>query len=106
MYKDIAPRDFIENQSDDAGWQLLDVREDWERDIARVPGSVCIPMGEIPARIGELDAGKPIAVLCHSGVRSARVAAFLADRGFRTVANIAGGIDAWSTDVDADVPRY
>lgn len=106
MYKDIAPRDFVEHQAGDAGWQLLDVREDWECDIARVPDSISIPMGEIPARIGELDPGKPIAVLCHSGVRSARVAAFLADRGFETVANIAGGIDAWSTDVDAGIPRY
>jgi rhodanese-related sulfurtransferase len=67
---------------------------------------VAIPMNEIPARIGELDTGRPIACLCHHGARSQRVAMFLAQNGFTRVANIAGGIDAWSAERDEGVPRY
>jgi rhodanese-related sulfurtransferase len=63
-------------------------------------------MSEIPARLGELDAARPVACLCHHGTRSQRVASFLAQRGFGQVANIAGGIDAWSGELDGAVPRY
>jgi rhodanese-related sulfurtransferase len=89
---------------------LLDVREPWERHIASVPPEgfsvVSIPMGEIPSRLAELDVNQPLACLCHHGVRSQHVARFLAGRGFAVLANIAGGIDAWSTQRDAMVPRY
>ena len=63
-------------------------------------------MAEIPSRQTELDADKPVAVLCHSGGRSAKVADFLAGLGFSRVANIAGGIDAWAQEVDNSLPRY
>jgi rhodanese-related sulfurtransferase len=85
---------------------LLDVREAWEYAHAHLPGSVHIPMGEIPARHGELPAEGPIVVLCHHGVRSLQVAHFLEQRGFAGVYNLRGGIDAWSLEVDPDVPRY
>ncbi len=87
-------------------WQLLDVRETWEVELANVVGAVHIPMAEVPHRHQELKRDRPLAVLCHSGVRSARVAAYLLEIGFNTVANIAGGIDAWSQEVDSSVPRY
>ncbi len=87
-------------------WQLLDVREPWEVDLARVDGTRNIPMGELPARLAELDREQPIAVLCHSGGRSARVAALLAQQGFVRIANVTGGIDAWSVEVDSSIPRY
>jgi rhodanese-related sulfurtransferase len=92
----------------DAGelWQLLDVRESWEIELASLENSVNIPLAEIPSRIVELDDAKPIAVLCHAGVRSATAANFLAQQGFVRVANITGGIDAWSVSVDSTVPRY
>lgn len=106
MYEDIGPSEYLERKEDDSGWQLLDVREDWEREIASVDESLHIPMAEIPDRLGELDASRPIAVICHSGVRSARVAGFLSSQGFDSVVNIAGGIDAWSTDIDNELPRY
>ncbi len=85
---------------------LLDCREalDWSR--ARIEGAVHIPMGEIPARLDELDATREIVVFCHHGIRSAQVAAFLRQRGFASVRNMAGGIDAWSTQVDPSIPRY
>jgi len=106
MYDDITPREFVQRRSDDPSWQLLDVREAWERDAAHVEGTINLPMGEVAGRTGELDAKKPVAVLCHSGGRSAQVAAFLSQQGFGTVANVTGGIDAWSQEVDDTVPRY
>jgi rhodanese-related sulfurtransferase len=89
---------------------LLDVREPWELQTASVVPQgftlVAIPMNEIPARLAELDAGQRIACLCHHGARSQRVAAFLLQSGFAEVANVAGGIDAWSAQHDPSVPRY
>jgi len=89
---------------------VLDVREPWELKTASVVPQgftlATIPMNEIPARVSELDPGQRIACLCHHGGRSQRVAAFLAQNGFDEVANIAGGIDAWSAQQDPAVPRY
>jgi rhodanese-related sulfurtransferase len=85
---------------------LLDVREHDELAIAAVAGALHIPMREIPARLEDLDAAKPLVVMCHSGGRSQRVAAFLQGNGFTNVFNLKGGIDAWSTQVDPRVPRY
>jgi len=85
---------------------LLDVREPEEVALARLPGSVHIPMGEIPGRLHELDPDAQIVVYCHHGIRSANVAAYLVQRDFTDVANLAGGIDAWSLTVDPSLPRY
>lgn len=85
---------------------LLDVREQSELDIARVDGALHIPMSEVPSRIDELDPTVALVVMCHSGVRSRRVAQYLLASGFAEVYNMAGGIDAWSQEVDANVPRY
>lgn len=99
-------------QSLPAGTQpvVLDVREPWEIQTASVQadGFVlrAIPMHEIPARLGELDAGQPVACLCHHGARSQRVALFLHQQGFGQAVNISGGIDAWSVEHDPAVPRY
>ncbi len=85
---------------------VLDVREPEEIQIAPFPGALEIPMGELPDRLGELDRDDEIVVLCHHGVRSAHVAGYLAEQGFRRVSNLAGGIDAWSLLVDGSVSRY
>ena len=90
---------------------LLDVREVPELRAASVPPQdgfelLAIPMNEVPARLQELDPGRPVACLCHHGGRSMRVAMFLAQSGFAHVANVAGGIDAWSQQRDPSVPRY
>jgi rhodanese-related sulfurtransferase len=96
-------------QDADAAAVLLDVREPWELQTASVAPAgftlVAIPMNEIPARLAELDEGQRIACLCHHGARSQRVAAFLNQNGFDQLANVAGGIDAWSSH-DPSVPRY
>ena len=89
---------------------VLDVREAVELRAASVKPEgfelVAVPMGTVPARLAELDPGRPIACLCHHGIRSQRVAAFLAGNGFAHVANIAGGIDAWSREHDPSVACY
>ena len=106
MIEDITPAEFIRRRNAGELWALLDVREAWEVDTARIDQTINIPMVEIPSRVGELDTSLPVAVLCHSGGRSAQVAKYLAQRGFDCVANIAGGIDAWSVEVDISIPRY
>jgi rhodanese-related sulfurtransferase len=89
---------------------VLDVREVRELRAASVPAQgfelLAIPMNEVPARLSEIDPDRPVACLCHHGSRSQRVAMFLAHNGFTRVANIAGGIDAWSRERDPSVPRY
>ncbi|SEL22880.1 Rhodanese-related sulfurtransferase [Variovorax sp. YR750] len=96
-------------QNADAAPVLLDVREPWELQTASVAPQgftlVAIPMNEIPGRLAELNDGQRIACLCHHGARSQRVAAFLNQNGFDQLANVAGGIDAWSSH-DPTVPRY
>lgn len=85
---------------------LLDVREPDELAIASIPWAVAIPMDEVPARIAELPKDKPIAVLCRSGARSGRVTEFLNQNGYPNAANVAGGILAWSREIDPSVPQY
>lgn len=89
---------------------VLDVREPFELNTASIKADgfelLTIPMGIVPVRLSELDQNRPIACLCHHGARSMQVASFLVARGFTQVANIAGGINAWSTEVDSTVPRY
>lgn len=89
---------------------VLDVREPWELQTASVQAQgftlLAIPMNTVPERLAELDPDQPLACLCHHGARSQRVAVFLAHNGFTQLVNIAGGIDAWSTELDPAVPRY
>ena len=85
---------------------VIDVREDWELKLASIPGVVHVPMNQLPARLGEFQRDAEMIVMCHAGGRSMRVAQFLVNQGFTDVANLAGGISAWSEAVDATVPRY
>jgi rhodanese-related sulfurtransferase len=85
---------------------LLDVREPYERRMAAIVPSLYIPMNEVPDRLAEVPRDREVVVYCHSGARSMMVAGYLEENGFPTVANLAGGIDAWSVRVDPTVPRY
>jgi adenylyltransferase/sulfurtransferase len=84
---------------------LLDVREPFEHEIANLKG-LLIPLGELPARLKELDKEREIVVYCHHGNRSRRAAEFLTRQGFRSVTNLAGGIEAWAIEIDPTMPRY
>jgi sulfur-carrier protein adenylyltransferase/sulfurtransferase len=92
----------------DAGEPLtiLDVRTEQEYEIARIPGSVLIPLHELQDRLGELDPAATIVAHCHHGGRSARAVGLLRQMGFDRAINLAGGIDEWSLAVDPSVPRY
>jgi sulfur-carrier protein adenylyltransferase/sulfurtransferase len=92
----------------DAGerFQLIDVREPFEYEIAQIDGAKLIPLGEIAERLDELEREQPIIVHCHSGMRSAQAVRLLQQRGFAKVYNLEGGIDAWSDQVDPNVPKY
>jgi len=94
---------------DDAGRErpvLLDVREPWEVQICSLPGSVHMPMGDVPARAAELDANKPVVAICHHGGRSMQVCLFLEKNGCAKVHNLTGGVDAWSRTIDPSMPVY
>jgi rhodanese-related sulfurtransferase len=82
------------------------VREPWEREAARIEPSLHIPMGDMPARLQELDAGAHLIVYCHHGVRSLNATAWLRRQGFENVQSMQGGIDSWSRRIDANVPLY
>lgn len=85
---------------------LVDVREPSEYAACRIEGSKLIPLAELPGRFGELPKDMPLVIHCHHGGRSAQAVRFLRDAGFTETRNLTGGIDAWSLDVDPNVPRY
>lgn len=86
--------------------QLLDVREPWEYQTARLENSRSIPLRELPGRLAELDPGADVVVICHHGARSMQAAMFLERQGFASVHNLAGGVDAWARSVDPAMPVY
>lgn len=87
--------------------RLVDVREPWEFATAHIEGSEPMPMREVPARAHqELSLGDRLIVVCHHGVRSLHVTAWLRNQGYQQAQSLCGGIDAWSCEVDSAVPRY
>jgi hypothetical protein len=120
MIDEIAPADFakwlthVAKEHSMERAVLLDVREPHEVQWVSVDKNtatqayhlVTIPMSQVSQRMAELDRDQPIACLCHHGVRSMQVARFLVSNGFTEVVNIAGGIDAWATQVDPSIGRY
>jgi rhodanese-related sulfurtransferase len=85
---------------------LLDVRQDWETRLCRLENAVHIPIEEIELRTDELSADDEIVVYCHQGVRSAAVADYLRQLGFKNVKNLVGGLDHWARTVDPTMRRY
>jgi sulfur-carrier protein adenylyltransferase/sulfurtransferase len=85
---------------------LVDVREPYEYDICNIPGSKLIPLGELPARLSELDSADDIVLHCKVGGRSAKALKILQEAGFRKLSNLRGGIAAWADEVDPGVPKY
>ena len=102
--------DWISSKSASGNTVVLDVREPYEVQTACVTANgfelVTLPMGSIVKKLSELDKDRPIACLCHHGSRSMQVAAYLSSQGFTHLANIEGGIHAWSSQVDPHVPTY
>lgn len=85
---------------------LLDVREPWEHQICHIADSQLMPLQTVRDHLNDLEEEQPIVCICHHGVRSLHVAAFLEKNGFCAVSNLTGGIHAWAQQVDADMPLY
>ena len=106
FYKKLSPLEFVELKNKERKWQLLDVREPWEIKISNISDSINIPMNNIEEKLDELKKDDPIAVLCRSGIRSAKVAEILINKSFAEVANIEGGINEWAQSVDENIQQY
>jgi rhodanese-related sulfurtransferase len=107
MVKSLTPEEFVKRRADGVPMTLVDVREDWETQLAPVPAELLhIPMGQIVARLGEIDRARDTVVICRSGGRSQQVATYLDAQGFTSVFNLTGGILAWSRDLDPSIPQY
>ena len=104
-YENISPRELKERLDAGDAPVLLDVRERWEYDLARIEGSTLVPLSEIEERFHELDRDAETVVICHHGSRSAHVTQALNRAGFHFVSNLEGGLDAYA-DVDESVGRY
>jgi rhodanese-related sulfurtransferase len=87
-------------------FMLIDVREPWEHGICELPSATAIPMRAIPARYMDLPKDTELVLMCHHGVRSQQVAYFLERQGFTRLANLVGGIAAWSREIDPALPTY
>jgi rhodanese-related sulfurtransferase len=107
MDYEIAPEELKSLQDTGAEVVLLDVREPWEFETAKIAGSKHIPMGDVPARFNqELDPEEHIVVICHHGVRSMNVTAWLRQQGFEKVQSLRGGIDRWARQIDPKMALY
>ena len=103
---EVSPQDLKARLDRHEATLLLDVRQDWETKLCRLPNAVHIPIEEIELRVEELNREEPIVVYCHAGVRSAAVAEYLRSLGFTDVRNLAGGLDLWACTVDPTMRRY
>lgn len=107
MIAQISPRELYRALENGQPVCLLDVRQPWENELASLPNSLLIPLNELAQRAKEIQPDKrTVIVYCHHGIRSLSAAGFLDRLGFENVKSLAGGIDAWSCEVDPNVPRY
>lgn len=108
MIRQMNVRELSEALSSGEQLWLLDVRQPWEHELARLPDHALVPLHELPDRLDEVTPpeGALVVCYCHHGVRSLSAAAILQNAGFARVASLAGGIDAWSALIDPGVPRY
>lgn len=103
---EITPQELKQRLDAGSGPVLVDVRQDWETKLCRLPNAVHIPIEEIELRVEELNPNDEIVVFCHQGVRSAAVAEYLRGLGFTNVRNLMGGLDYWARAVDPGMRRY
>ncbi len=106
MVQGITPSQLKAWKDNGQDFGLIDVREPWEHNYARIPDSDLKPLGDIDAWAATLDRNRPYVLYCHSGVRSFHACLLLERMGFTTVKNLSGGIDAWSLEIDPQIPRY
>ena len=104
---DISPEELQRRLLAGHDLQLVDVREPEEYDYGHLPGSLLLPLNEVPRRAAEIRTEGPVVLICHHGVRSAQALGYLRQRLGRTnLLNLRGGVAAWAEQVDAAFPRY
>ena len=106
LYKSITPNELKSILESGKNIKFIDVREQWEHEIASVNGAELLPLTKFGEWVAGLKTEDEIIVMCHHGIRSANVCTFLVSNGFENVYNLEGGMDLWSLDVDQNVPRY
>jgi rhodanese-related sulfurtransferase len=108
MPQEITPRELAKRLANGHAVRLIDVRQPAEHQLAALPDSTLIPLNELPQRSSEIkgEADETLVIYCHHGIRSLSAAAYLERLGVRGVYSLAGGIEAWSLEVDPSVPRY
>ena len=90
----------------DEEFVLLDVRESWEFEFAKIAGAILMPLATLPNNINKFDTNSKIVCICHHGVRSYHAAQYIMQQGYKNILNLVGGIDAWSCEIDSTIPRY
>jgi rhodanese-related sulfurtransferase len=103
---EISPRAVQQMRAQGENFLLVDVREPWEHETARIEDSLLIPLREIPGSVSRLAAAGAIVLYCHHGIRSLDAAEWLRSQGIEGARSMAGGIERWSVEVDSNVPRY
>jgi rhodanese-related sulfurtransferase len=107
MDYEITPDQFKKLREQKSDYKLVDVREPWEFQTAKIDGATLMPVGDVPSRAHqELDPEQHIVVYCHHGVRSMNVTSWLRQQGFEKAQSLAGGIDRWAREIDPTVPKY
>ena len=106
MVREMSCRELAASLEQSQPISLLDVREDWEVEICMIEGALHIPLSELQGRVDELSPDRPLAIICHHGVRSRHAGMLLEEYGFKDVFNITGGIDIWAIEVEPDMTRY
>lgn len=104
--KKISPFELKEMLLKEEGIKLVDVREKWEHNIARIVGSELVPLGTFSEQYKKLNINEKIVVFCHHGTRSYSACQFMIRNGFKNVYNLEGGINAWSQEIDKSIPLY
>jgi adenylyltransferase/sulfurtransferase len=102
----ISVEDFHQRRGAGESFHLLDVREPHEYEIVSIPGSILLPLSELPARLHELDSTVTYTIHCHKGPRANQASQLMRKAGFRRLQILMGGVDAWAERVDTSLPRY
>jgi len=105
-YETITPAEFQERRKGSEQVLLIDVRELEEYELAHIEGARLLPLSQFNEWASSLDPETETVVMCHHGIRSAHVCAYLSQQGFKNLSNLEGGVDRWSCEVDRNVPRY
>lgn len=106
MPPEIAVIDLDRRRREGEPVTVLDVREPWEVEVCRIPGSLAVALDTLPERVGDLPREGMLVLVCHHGMRSLRAAAWLRAHGFGNAVNLAGGIDAWAREVEPGMRTY